>query len=316
MVVTPDITRRTMVALIAATSTLPFASKTRSSERGLEFLALGDWGAVGGEGYYQKDVAAAMAGVPAPRFVLTLGDNFYDDGVTSTHDDLWRKRFEDVYDAPSLLCPWYPVLGDHDHRGDVAAQIAYSAGSSRWRMPAPSHKRREILPDGGTADFFFLDTTSIIASESGLKRFLPWSSADTQLAWLSAELAASDAVWKFVVGHHPVISGGPHKRDRVMSSDLRAILEKQGVAAYFCGHDHNMQHLARSDIHYFVSGAGSGLAMTSETPDTKFAHPSSPDAPMEGFMRVVVTSKRSTVQFISRQSQVMYSAMINPRPGR
>lgn len=39
---------------------------------------------------------------------------------------------------------------------------------------------------------------------------------------------------------------------------LRPLLIKYNVAAYFCGHDHNMQHIneKNSSVEYFVVGAG------------------------------------------------------------
>ena len=38
---------------------------------------------------------------------------------------------------------------------------------------------------------------------------------------------------------------------------LRPLLNQYNVTAYFCGHDHNSQHIheANSDVEYFVTGA-------------------------------------------------------------
>ena len=33
-------------------------------------------------------------------------------------------------------------------------------------------------------------------------------------------------------------------------------MDKYGVAAYYCGHDHNLQHLTDATIQYYVVGAG------------------------------------------------------------
>ena len=38
--------------------------------------------------------------------------------------------------------------------------------------------------------------------------------------------------------------------------NLKPMLEQSGVTAYFCGHDHNMQHLNDSGVQYYVVGAG------------------------------------------------------------
>ena len=44
--------------------------------------------------------------------------------------------FEAVYSAPSLQgLPFRVISGNHDHHGNVSAQIAYTDKSSRWYYP-------------------------------------------------------------------------------------------------------------------------------------------------------------------------------------
>jgi len=69
-----------------------------------------------------------------PEYVLALGDNFYRFGVRSIDDPAWEDVFENVYDSDELMCPWYPVTGNHDwgnnedcgDAGNWTAQILYS----------------------------------------------------------------------------------------------------------------------------------------------------------------------------------------------
>ena len=60
------------------------------------------------------------------QFVLALGDNFYFRGVSSIDDPLFEEVWEKQFSAPSLLTPWYAILGNHDHYGSPEAQIDFA----------------------------------------------------------------------------------------------------------------------------------------------------------------------------------------------
>ena len=62
----------------------------------LRFVAIGDWGDDDGRQY---EVAAAMAQwaeVYRPEFVMSLGDNFYPEGVVSVNDTKWFSHWQFV----------------------------------------------------------------------------------------------------------------------------------------------------------------------------------------------------------------------------
>jgi tartrate-resistant acid phosphatase type 5 len=40
-------------------------------------------------------------------FVVSTGDNFYDDGLTAVDDPAFAQSFTDIYTAQSLQKPWY-----------------------------------------------------------------------------------------------------------------------------------------------------------------------------------------------------------------
>lgn len=40
-------------------------------------------------------------------FVISTGDNFYEDGLTGVDDPAFEQSFTDIYTAKSLQKPWY-----------------------------------------------------------------------------------------------------------------------------------------------------------------------------------------------------------------
>ena len=151
------------------------------------------------------------AAADKPRFVISVGDNFYPKGVSGIDDPAWNESFEHVYTSPELQCPWYVVLGNHDHHGSIAAQIEYSSRSKRWVMLAEYYKRTESVAPGSDIDLFFLDTEPIASPPSIFTRL--WkgeADPEEQVEWLDRELSTSKARWKIVVGHHPIVSVGRH----------------------------------------------------------------------------------------------------------
>ena len=119
----------------------------------LSFLAIGDWG--GGEHppYHSKSSMACANGMGRvardldTKFVVSLGDNFYYHGIPGDASH-WRFKatFEDVFTAESLQTPWYVIAGNHDHVGNVTAQIGYSLKSQRWTFPHLYHTWTEAIP--------------------------------------------------------------------------------------------------------------------------------------------------------------------------
>src|SRR5579872_5100011 len=97
---------------------------------------------------FQKKVAELMNQIALergkkPKFIIILGDNFYNNGVTSEYDPAFKTKFEDVYQDKNLteICgiPCFLIPGNHDHNvhswgmkggnidfSRIAGQINYS----------------------------------------------------------------------------------------------------------------------------------------------------------------------------------------------
>jgi tartrate-resistant acid phosphatase type 5 len=270
-----------------------------ADEPSLTFLAVGDWGRDGD--FHQADVAARMgetAGQIGARFIVSVGDNFYEDGVTGVDDPKWKTSFEDVYKAPALQAPWYAALGNHDYHGDSQAQLDYAAKSSRWNMP---HRWYSFVKSTGTGagamslEIFMLDTSPLISdyyADGAKKVKVAGQDTGAQLAWLDSALAASKADWKIVIGHHPVYSGGGQDASHGeggSSPDLVAkldpILQRHRVPLYVNGHDHDLQHVFHGATHYVCTGAGSKTRSQCLTDGSDFCSVES------GFTAFAVTPK-------------------------
>ncbi|HEV2363714.1 MAG TPA: tartrate-resistant acid phosphatase type 5 family protein [Caulobacteraceae bacterium] len=256
--------RAALWALTGAAAGAFTARWARAAESALTFLAVGDWGRDGA--FHQAEVAQQM-GVTADaigaRFVLAVGDNFYEDGVTGVDDPKWKTSFEDIYTAPSLQVPWQAALGNHDYHGDTQAQLDYSKKSRRWRLPGRHYRWSERAPDGASADFFVLDTSPFVSSywaDGGAKVKVAGQDPKAQLAWFDDALGSSTADWKIVIGHHPIWSG---RDDDDAAPDLRAkvdpILGRHGADLYINGHDHLLGHWESAGRHYVCCGGGSKM---------------------------------------------------------
>jgi hypothetical protein len=102
---------------------------TYSNAHELRFLLNGDFGGMQNVGQHpdhphstitQIQVARAMGKIAKWRqsqFVVSLGDNFYQSGVSSLDDPRFQHTFERMYVHPSLVeLPWYVIAGNHGTR--------------------------------------------------------------------------------------------------------------------------------------------------------------------------------------------------------
>jgi acid phosphatase len=283
--------------------TLPARARAPS----LDFVVIGDWGRDGQS--RQREVAQQMGSTAAEiasRFVISVGDNFYEDGVANIADPQWQTSFERIYTHPALSNPWHVILGNHDYQGNVDAQLAYSARSRRWSLPSPYYTRTEALADGTTVEFFFLDTSRYILEYLHRPKVrVQGQDKQAQIDWLERALANSKAAWKIVVGHHQLYTvTGQHHDHAEMIDPFKPLLDRYGVHAYINGHEHNLEHIAVDNVHYITCGAGSATSPVVSPPPGQFA------SDHHGFMVMRLEADGLGFSFIDDSGTSLYNAVI------
>lgn len=173
-----------------------------------------------------------------PAFGVLLGDNVYTAGSHPESD----ARFNPVLNPEAA--EWmaghidYLGLGNHDvgtssglpseHNFSVPVPVAGVTAPAA--PPASERAEHNFSWDFGDVHFLTFDTNSL----SDPVRL------DGQLKWVLADLAASNARWKIVYGHHP-IAGVPDKTENPGDNYYQQIvnrLKAAGVDLFMTGHSH------------------------------------------------------------------------------
>lgn len=305
------------------------------------FLVMGDWG---GQPIFpyttpeEKKTANGMGSVGSAhssKYCLTLGDNFYYDGVKSTEDHRWKSTFENVFTDPSLQSDDYfrVLLGNHDHNGNTTAQVQYSNISKKWRMDDLYWSFSEKIPVGDktvTLDTIMIDTVIWSGSEhyfddegnmhSVNGDQLPGPSdpiaADKQKSWLEDKLKNSFADYVIVAGHYPVYSICEHGPTNILVEELIPLLEKYNVSAYLNGHDHCQELVDTSDkggLQFHTIGSAhvnsADVSHKSSVPDGSLKwHVGTEDGQTGGFGRITINADGMTVQHYAGNGTVVYTA--------
>ncbi|KAM4119852.1 hypothetical protein ACJW30_03G090900 [Castanea mollissima] len=227
------------VCFVPSTAELQRFEHPVKADGSLSFLVVGDWGR---KGLYNQSLVATQMGVVGEKldidFVISTGDNFYEDGLT--------------------------VLGNHDYRGDVEAQLSpiLKKMDHRWLC------LRSFIVNAGFVEFFFVDTTPFVNEYfTDPKEYTyDWKGILPRQEYLSnllkdvdSALRDSTAKWKIVVGHHTIKSAGQHGITIELEEQLLPILQANNIDLYVNGHDHCLEHISSTDsqIQFLTSGGGS-----------------------------------------------------------
>ena len=267
---------------------------------------------LGRNGYFEQKTVAElmgwMADVADPEFVAAIGDVHHFEGVASVDDPLWMTNYELIYSHPDLMLDWYPLLGNHEYRGNTQAVLDYGKVSRRWVMPGRYYAVEKEVEDGNEKILYvFIDTTPLIDKYRCDTEDYPDAgkqSIAAELEWLEATLAASTAKWKVVMGHHPIYADtDKNESERTdLQRRVQPLLDKYGVDAYICGHIHNFQHIQAkgSKVQYFVNTSGSLSRDVKPIEGTQFC---SGD---EGFMILSTADNLMRFFLVNYKGEIIY----------
>lgn len=215
----------------------------------ITFAIIGDYGDSGDPELQVSKLVKSWS----PDFILTLGDNNYNNGKLSTI----KKNITDYYgdyiynpDAPSKyrcngkafdeqLNRFFPTLGNHDSKSLQNAQPYLTYFS---------------LPNKETYYDFQWGAVHFFSIHSGATGDATCCDSE-QAIWLKEKMTKSDSPFKIVYFHHPPYSASKHGSTKSLQWDF----EEWGASAVFSGHEHSYQRIIKRnnpEFPYIVNGLG------------------------------------------------------------
>jgi hypothetical protein len=213
---------RLVLLILLALAGAPVAAlaATPVPEAAVTFTGAGDIASC----YDDNDAATAALVERIGGAVFALGDTAYDVGslpeFLSCYDPTWG-RFRDRT---------WPVPGNHDYYTPAATGYFGYFG--------------DRAGDPGEGWYAFdLGGWHIVALNSNCDLIGGCGEGSLQLAWLRADLAASDATCTLAMMHHPRFSSGGHGDDADVTPLWQA-LYADGAELVLSGHDHTYERFA------------------------------------------------------------------------
>ncbi|HKQ07279.1 MAG TPA: metallophosphoesterase [Blastocatellia bacterium] len=291
-------TRVVAASLLTVCLLLSTFDSTQAQTCNIRFAVIGDYGRAGQP---ERDVAELVKGW-SPDFVITVGDNNYEDGAASTIDQNVGQYYHEFigpylgsYGEGAATNRFFPALGNHDWE---------AAGARPYLdyFTLPGNERYYEFASG-PVHFFALDSDP--SEPDGVR------SDSAQANWLRARLAAATEPWKVVYFHHsPYSSGLEHGSTGYMQWPFK----QWGVTAVLSGHDHDYERVVRDDFPYFVDGVGGkSLYPFFPLPVSGSRKRYNDDY---GAMRVDANPDQITFKFITRTGEVIDTYTMGSAPRR
>ena len=193
--------------------------------------------------------------------VVSTGDMIYASGTLAEQDPQFFKPYKDLI----RKMVFWPVMGNHDYvtnRGAPWIQVHYTPANNA------AHSEQYYSFDHGNAHF------AVIDSDQSTSKGSP------QYVFLSQDLAASTAPWKFVFFHHAIyVSSGANSTIR---SNLTPLFDASHVDIVFMGHVHTYERskplvggkavgAGSGTVYVTTGGGGASLTRSSSSSTTAYA---------------------------------------------
>lgn len=208
-----------------------------SNRNRLVFAVVGD---SQGRSFVWENVIDAI-NTASPEFLLHCGDMV----ASGT-----RVQYEDFASQTNKLkMPWYPVLGNHDIRGDGLSLFTELTGKGRY--------------------YSFLEKGHKFIALDSSQGFID----DLQMSWLMEQLQWNGP--KFVFMHIPLFDPLPEVEhsftDRDQANKLKELFAAKDVKAVFNGHVHIFD-LKEDDGVLYVTSGGAGALLYAPPEEGGFHH--------------------------------------------
>ncbi|NOY73774.1 MAG: hypothetical protein GXP14_15645, partial [Gammaproteobacteria bacterium] len=177
---------------------LGFSQAVVAASDAIRFAAIGDYGAAGPD----EQAVAELIATWGVDFIITLGDNNYEDGAAETMDDNVGQYYQEYiggytgeHGSGSVTNRFFPSLGNHDWRTKDPADPSSV-------LPQVHLDYFPLLPGNGRYYRFTQGAVEFFAIDSDVNEPDGNTFDSVQGEWLKAALADSTADWKIVYMHH------------------------------------------------------------------------------------------------------------------
>jgi len=245
----------------------------------VKFAAIGDYG------YYLDTNEVNVANLVKswnPNFIITLGDNNYEDGCTSTIDLNIGQYYSDYISnykgnfgkGAGDTNKFWPCLGNHDIYTGICNPPHNPSDTNQYALPyrnyftlfdnSSSGNERYYDFVEGNIHFFVLnsdvggwldgDPPQVVYEWHGL------DSSSFQANWLRERLAVSTSRWNIVYFHHPPYNSlGHDSKGRpydTLFQEFRWPFQRWGAHIVLNGHVHLYDRQNVNNFTYIINGCG------------------------------------------------------------